>query len=106
MWPRSGGSVLRGTDVVVNEVSIVRGAPDTTEATAQVYFGIFSPTRSTYQVSIPQGALLAAPLNSDIFGGGTTTTLDILQGTGPQRPSAVRNLSVGTSSLRRIFDDQ
>ncbi|MEO5704544.1 MAG: hypothetical protein ABIR64_06065, partial [Candidatus Limnocylindrales bacterium] len=95
------GSFLRGTDVVVNEIAIVRGAPDATEASAQVYFGIFSPTRSTYQVQIPQGALLAAPL-SDPFGQGVSTALDILQGTGPQRPSAVRNLAVGTSSLRIV----
>ena len=96
------GSFLRGTDIVVNEVAIVRGAPDATEATAQVYFGIFSPTRSTYQVEVPQGALLASPLNGDPFGQGGTSTLDILQGTGPQRPSAVRNLSVGTGSLRVV----
>ncbi len=96
------GSFLRGTDVVVNEVAIVRGAPDATEASAQVYFGIFSPTRATYQVQLPQGALLAAPLNANMFGDVSTTTLDILQGTGPERPSAVRNLSVGTSSLRVV----
>jgi hypothetical protein len=95
------GSFLRGTDVVINEVAIVRGAPNATEATAQVYFGIFSPTRSTYQVSVPQGALLASPINGDPFGQGTAT-LDILQGTGPEQPSAVRNLSVGTGSLRVV----
>lgn len=96
------GSALRGTDVVVNEVSIVRGAPDATEATAQVYFGIFSPTRSTYQVEVPQGALLAAPINGDPFGVGAGTDLDILQGTGQEQPSEVRNLTVGTSSLRVV----
>src|SRR4029079_9291610 len=95
------GFVLRGTDVVVNEVAIVRGAPDATEATSQVYCGVFSPTRATYQVSIPQGALLAAPINGDPFGQGGGT-LDIVQGTGAERPSMVRNLSVGTSSLRIV----
>jgi hypothetical protein len=95
------GSFLRGTDVVVNEVAIVRGANDATEATAQVYFGIFSPTRSTYQVDVPQGALLASPINGDPFGQGIST-LDILQGTGPGSPSAVRNLSVGSGSLRTV----
>jgi hypothetical protein len=95
------GSLLRGTDVVVNEISIVRGAPDTTEATAQVYFGIFSPTRSTYQVEIPQGALLASPITGSQFGGGGTA-LDILQGTGAEQPSELRNLAVGTSSLRVV----
>lgn len=95
------GFLLRGTDVVVNEVAIVRGAPDATEATAQVYFGVFSPTRATYQLSVPQGALLAAPMVGDPFGQGSTT-LDIVQGTGSERPSMVRNLSVGTSSLRVV----
>jgi len=93
------GFVLRGTDVLVNEVAIVRGAPDATEASAQVYFGVFSPTRATYQVSVPQGALLAAPINAPSQGG---STLDIVQGTGAQFPSMVRNLSVGTSSLRVV----
>jgi hypothetical protein len=65
-----------------------------------VYFGVFSPTRATYQVSLPQGALLAAPI-SDPYGQGGST-LDIVQGTGQQLPSMVRNLSVGTSSLRVV----
>jgi hypothetical protein len=95
------GAVLRGTDVAVNEVAIVRGAPDATEATAQVYFGVFSPTRSTYRVDLPQGPLLASPMTSDPFGLGTGF-LDIVQGTGPERPSSVRNLAVGTNSLRIV----
>ena len=95
------GALLRGTDVAVNEVAIVRGAPDATEATAQVYFGVFSPTRSTYRVDLPQGPLLASPMTSDPFGLGTGF-LDIVQGTGSERPSAVRNLAVGTNSLRIV----
>ena len=95
------GALLRGTDVVINEVAIVHGAPDATEATAQVYFGIFSPNRATYRVDVPQGALLASPISGDPFGQ-ATTTLDILQGTGPGEPSAVRNLSVGTGSIRIV----
>ena len=95
------GALLRGTDVVVNEVAIVHGAPDATEATAQVYFGIFSPNRATYRIEVPGGALLAAPISGDPFGQGTTT-LDIIQGTGTAEPSAVRNLSVGTGSIRIV----
>jgi hypothetical protein len=95
------GALLKGTDVVVNQVAIVHGAPDATEATAQVYFGIFSPTRATYRVDVPGGALLAAPISGDPFGQGSTT-LDIIQGTGDGEPSAVRNLSVGTGSIRIV----
>jgi hypothetical protein len=95
------GSFLRGTDVVVNEVAIVRGAPDATEGTAQVYFGIFSPNRNTYRVDLPQGALLASPINGEAFGQGRTT-LDLVQGTGTERPSQIRNLLLGPASIRII----
>jgi hypothetical protein len=94
------GSFLRGTDVVINEIAVVRGAPDATEATAQVYFGIFSPTRTTYRVDVPQGALLASPISGDPTGQGTR--LDLLQGTGVERPSAVRDLVVGSGSIRIV----
>jgi hypothetical protein len=91
------GSALRGSSIIVNEVGIVRGAPDATEGSAQVYLGVFSPTRGTYQVAIPGGALLSSPISGDVFGG-TTASLDVIQGD----PSRVRDLSVGFGSLRTI----
>jgi hypothetical protein len=66
-----------------------------------VYFGIFSPTRATYRVEVPGGALLAAPISADPFGQGNTS-LDIIQGTGDEESSAIRNLSVGTGSIRIV----
>ena len=93
------GAALRGSSIVVNEVAIVRGAPGTTDGTAQVYLGVFSPTRDVYQVSVAGGALLSAPLSGDFFGTtGTANTLDVLQGD----PARVRDLGVGFSSLRAI----
>jgi hypothetical protein len=91
------GSALRGSSIIVNEVGVVRGAPDATEATAQVYLGVFSPTRGTYQVAVPGGALLSSPISGDIFGG-QGASLDIVQGD----PSRVRDLNVGVQSLRTI----
>ena len=91
------GSALRGSSVIVNEVAIVRGAPDATEASAQVYLGVFSPARGTYQVAIPGGALLSSPIGGDVFGG-QSATLDVVQG----NPSFVRDLAVGFGSLRTI----
>jgi hypothetical protein len=91
------GSALRGSDIIVNEVAIVRGAPDATEGSAQVYFGIFSPTRGTYQLALPGGALVSAPVIGDLFGaqGGA---LDVVQGA----TARVRDLSVGFGSLRTV----
>ncbi len=37
------GSLLRGSDLIINEVAIVRGAPGATDGTAQIYLGVFSP---------------------------------------------------------------
>jgi hypothetical protein len=91
------GSALRGSSIIVNEVGIVRGAPDATEGSANVYLGVFSPSRGTYQVAIPGGALLSSPISGDIFGG-SGVSLDVIQGD----PSRVRNLAVGFGSLRTI----
>jgi hypothetical protein len=91
------GNALRGSSLIVNEVGIVRGAPDATEGTAQVYLGVFSPTRGSYQVAVPGGALLSSPISGDVFGGGSAG-LDVVQGD----PSRVRDLSVGVQSLRTI----
>lgn len=91
------GSTLRGSELIINEVAIARGSPGTTEGTAQVYVGIFSPTRGTYQVTVPGGALLSTPISGDVFGTGTSQ-LDILQGD----PGHVRDLEVGFGSLRTI----
>jgi hypothetical protein len=92
------GAALRGSEVIVNEVAIVRGAPGATDGSAQVYLGVFSPTRGVYQVRVPGGALLSMPINGEAFGGGSGTTLDVLQG----EPSRVRNLAVGFGSLRAV----
>lgn len=92
------GSLIRGTNVIVNEAAIVRGAPGATEGLAQTYVGVFSPSRASYQVRFLDGALLSAPTNGDFLSDGTATTLDVLQG----EPSRVRDLGVGFGSLRTI----
>lgn len=91
------GTLMRGSDVVVNELAIVRGAPATESATVQSYLGIFSPSRAVFQVRVPGDALIAAPINGDVFGSGVAT-LDVLQGD----PSRVRDLAVGVGSLRTL----
>jgi hypothetical protein len=90
------GASLRGLDVILNEVAIVRGAPDATEGTAQVYLGVFSPSRGTYQLDIPGGALVSSTLSGDLTG--DTSALNVLQGD----PAQIRNLTVGFGSLRTV----
>ncbi len=96
------GNTLRGGQVIINSVAIVRGAPDTTAATAVAYVGVFSPTREIYQLEIPGGALLSPPTSGDMLSGfdGTQNggALDILQGD----TARVRDLAVGYGALRAV----
>ena len=97
---RLSASALRGSDVIVNEVAIVRGAPDATEGTAQVYLGrLLADPRHVPGRACPGGALLSAPITGDSFGGQATRPLDILQGDAGAR---VRDLAVGFGSLRTV----
>ncbi len=93
------GAALRGSELIINEVAIVRGAPGATDGMAQVYLGVFSPSRGSYQLRIPGGALLSSPISGDFFGGdGTAASLDVLQGD----PAMIRDLDVGFGSLRTV----
>ncbi len=95
------GASLRGTEVIVNQVALVRAAPGTEAAQAQVYLGVFSPTRGSYEVSIPGGALLSAPYGGEGFGQAGTQGLDVVQGD----PARVRALEVGFGTLRAVRAD-
>lgn len=96
------GTSLRGSEVIVNEVAIVRGAPGTDAAQAQVYFGVFSPARAEYDLSVPGGALLSAPYAGEVWGQGASAAgLDVVQAD----PSRVRDLAVAYGSLRAIRGD-
>jgi hypothetical protein len=92
------GAAIRGSDVIVHQVAIVRGT-GVDQGSSLVYAGVFSPSRGTYEVVVPGGALLSAPVNGDFFGGTTgASNLDILQGD----PSRVRGLAIGFGSLRTL----
>ncbi len=92
------GAALRGTDIIVNQVAFVRAAPGTDAAQAQVYLGVFSPARGSYDVSIPGGALLSAPYSGEGFDQAGGQGLDVVQGD----PARVRQLAVGYGTLRTV----
>jgi hypothetical protein len=61
-----------------------------------VYIGIYSPSRRSFQVSIPGGALLSNPI-SQVQQNGTAQPLDVLFG---DSASHLRNFDVGFGVLR------
>ena len=99
------GNTLRGGQVILNQLAVVRGAVGTSDGLAKVYIGVFSPNRTTYQLDVPGGALLSSPSSSEMFGGFDASTnsgsLDILQG----ETTRVRDLAVGYNTLRAVRAD-
>ena len=89
------GAALKGSDVIVNQIAIVRAAQGTERGLGQVYVGIFSPSRQSFDVRIPGGALLSNPTSLAEFGQ-TEQPLDVLFGD----PSRLRNFDVGFGVLR------
>jgi len=90
------GASLKGSDVIVNEVGVVRASQGSGRGIGQVYVGIYSPSRRSFQVSIPGGALLSNPI-SQIQNTGSEQPLDVLFG---DAASHLRNFEVGFGVVR------
>src|SRR3990172_7289104 len=89
------GRLLKGSDTVVNEIAIVRGAAGAGSGLGQVYGGVFPPTRRTFDVKVAGGALLSNPISlqqQGAFG----QPLDILLGD----PARLRGYEVNFGVLR------
>jgi len=90
------GASLKGSDVIVNEVGVVRASQGSGRGIGQVYVGIYSPSRRTFSVSIPGGALLSNPI-SQVQSTGSEQPLDVLFGSAA---SHLRNFEVGFGVVR------
>ena len=60
------GVALKGTDVIVNQIAVLRSTSGGTLASVEAYAGVFSPTRGTYDVLVEADALVA-PMRADQF---------------------------------------
>jgi hypothetical protein len=86
------GRAIKGTDVVVNQVAVVRSTPSGT-ALVETFAGIFSPDRTTYAVTADADALMTTLPTDAFVGDGTTRNVDpatIEQG----RPAHLRDLAI------------
>src|SRR6187200_800583 len=90
------GASLKGSDIIVNEVSIVRAGQGTELGRAQSYIGVYSPSRKVFTVQVANGALIS-DTNSQLQSGQTGQPLDVLIG---QTTSELRNFEVGFGVLR------
>ncbi|MEA2677446.1 MAG: hypothetical protein QOJ81_1587, partial [Chloroflexota bacterium] len=90
------GASLKGSDVIVNEVGVIRASQGSGRGIGQIYVGIYSPTRRSFQVSIQGGALLSNPI-SQVQQTGSEQPLDVLFGSSA---SHLRNFEVGFGVVR------
>jgi hypothetical protein len=89
------GTSLKGSQIIVNEITVLRTVTDGTVASASTWAGIFSPARATYDLSVPGDALLAA----------VSTTGDpagVAQATEQGDPAHLRDLAVNVFGMKAI----
>jgi hypothetical protein len=92
------GRSLKGSDVVVNQVAVLRTSP-TGAALAETFAGVFSPDRSAYHLTVDADALMAA-LDTTSFDGIPRTTGNVLIEQG--RPAHLRDLAVGAFGFQGV----
>jgi hypothetical protein len=95
------GASIKGSDVIINEVAIVRAGQGSTRGIGQVYVGVFSPTRRAFDVRVPGGALLSSPMSQGGFGQ-AEQPIDALLGDATSR---LRNFEVGYGVIRGFRAD-
>jgi len=96
------GVALGGTDVIVNQISVLRSTSGGTLASVESYAGVFSPTRGTYDVVVEADALVA-PMRADQFfdGLGSATRMTADQG----EPARLHDLTVAARGFEYVRAD-
>lgn len=92
------GSALKGSQIIVNQVSIIRSVAGGSAASVTTWAGVFSPTRATYDLSVGGDALLAAVSTR---GDGATLPLPTEQGD----PARLRGLAVNVLEMQAVRAD-
>jgi hypothetical protein len=94
------GTALKGSDVIVNQIALVRTASEGGAATVETYAGIFSPTRQTFDLRVDDDALMATV---DLSFGGIDTREGGLSEQG--NPARLRDLAVSTGGFQVVRAD-
>jgi hypothetical protein len=96
------GSSMKGTEVIVNQISLIRSSGAGGAATVETYAGIFSPDRATYDLTVDDDALMAK-LRRIGFDGTQTSASDVIVEQG--NPAHLRGLSVGVFGFEAVRAD-
>jgi hypothetical protein len=96
------GTSLKGSDVIVNQISLIRASTAGGAATVESYAGIFSPDRSTYDLTVDADALMSRvrPTN---FGNVRDTSSEVVVEQGD--PAHLRGLAIGVFGFEAVRAD-
>jgi hypothetical protein len=96
------GNSMKGSEVIVNQISLIRSSGSGSAATIESYAGIFSPDRATYDLTVEADALMAKlrPVN---FDGRPQTAADVLIEQGD--PAHLRGLTIGVFGFEAVRAD-
>lgn len=94
------GTSMKGSQIIVNQIALVRTSTDGTAASVSTYAGIFSPSRASYDLTVRGDALLSALLvnNIDPALGAQQVNYATEQG----NPAHLRGLEVSVFGLQAI----
>jgi len=94
------GASMKGSQIIVNQIAVVRSSTDGTAASVSTFAGVFSPNRATYDLTVRGDALLSAlQLTSfDPAFGGRVANYATEQGD----PAHLRGLAVSVFGLQAV----
>jgi hypothetical protein len=96
------GNSLKGSDIILNQISLVRVAAGSQTAAVESYAGLFSPSRDTYDLTVEADALVA-PIDTSGFEGLPTSQTEYLAEQG--NPAHLRGLEVGVYGFQALRAD-
>ena len=96
------GNSMKGSEVIVNQISLIRSSGVGGAATVESYAGIFSPDRATYDLTVDDDALMGKmrQVGPD---GTQTSAADVVVEQGD--PAHLRGLSIGVFGFEAVRAD-
>jgi hypothetical protein len=95
------GNTLKGGEVIVNQISLIRSSTAGATATVEAYAGIFSPNRESFDLMVEADALMAQLRPANVPNGRTTSNVVADQGD----PGRLRGLSIGVFGFEGVRAD-
>ena len=97
------GTSLKGSDVVINQISLIRTSSAGGSATVESYTGIFSPDRSTYDLTVEADALMSRINQMTFDGRPRANQADVVIEQGD--PAHMRGLAIGVFGFEAVRAD-